>query len=132
MGTLYLVLNAHWSWSCAHPPWNKLRTLPSTKCSTLWVPAKSNFWANSRNSGFFATCYQNKTYTTTVSLAYVTQNQNKKKTRQSIHCEFCIYIFDNSFDHSKLMARLVRAEKMVLSGMVSARKIARMILIQNI
>ena len=30
------------------------------------------------------------------------------------------------------MVRLVRAEKMVLSGMVFARKIARMILIQNI
>ena len=33
---------------------------------------------------------------------------------------------------SKSMVRLVRAEKMVLSGLVSARKIARMILIQNI
>ena len=30
------------------------------------------------------------------------------------------------------MVRLVRAEKMVLSGMVFARKIARMILILNI
>ena len=30
------------------------------------------------------------------------------------------------------MVRLVRAEKMVLSGLVFARKIARMILIQNI
>ena len=29
------------------------------------------------------------------------------------------------------MVRLVRAEKMVLSGLVFARKIARMILIQN-
>ena len=33
---------------------------------------------------------------------------------------------------SKSMVRLVRAEKMVLSGLVFARKIARMILIQNI
>ena len=30
------------------------------------------------------------------------------------------------------MVRLVRAEKMVLSGLVFARKIVRMILIQNI
>ena len=30
------------------------------------------------------------------------------------------------------LVRLVRAEKMVLSGLVSAKKIARMILIQNI
>ena len=30
------------------------------------------------------------------------------------------------------MARLVRAEKMVLSGLVFARKIVKMILIQNI
>ena len=30
------------------------------------------------------------------------------------------------------MVRLVRAEKMVLSGLVFARKIARMILIHNI
>ena len=30
------------------------------------------------------------------------------------------------------MVRLVRAEKLVLSGLVFARKIARMILIQNI
>ena len=36
-------------------------------------------------------------------------------------------MFDNS--KSKSMVRLVRAEKMVLSGMVFARKIARMILI---
>ena len=53
-------------------------------------------------------------------------------TRQSKQCRFCIYIFDNSFDQSKSMVRLVRAEKMVLSGLVFARKIARMILIQNI
>ena len=51
-------------------------------------------------------------------------------TRQSKHCGFSIYISDNS--KSKSMVRLVRAEKMVLSGLVFARKIARMILIQNI
>ena len=33
---------------------------------------------------------------------------------------------------SKSMVRLVRAEKLVLPGLVFARKIARMILIQNI
>ena len=48
------------------------------------------------------------------------------------HCGFCIYVFDNSYDQSKSIVRLVRAEKMVLSGLVFARKIARMILIQNI
>ena len=53
-------------------------------------------------------------------------------TRQSKHCGFCIYIFDNSLDQSKSMVRLVTAEKLVLSGLVFARKIARMILIQNI
>ena len=52
------------------------------------------------------------------------------RTRQSKHCGFSIHIFDNS--KSKSMVRLVRAEKMVLSGLVFARKIARMILIQNI
>ena len=54
------------------------------------------------------------------------------KTRQSKQCGFCIYLFDNSFDQSKSMVRLVRAKKMVLSGLVFARKIARMILIQII
>ena len=54
----------------------------------------------------------------------------KQKTRQSKHCGFSIYIFDNS--KSKSMVRLVRAEKMVLSGLVFARKIARMVLIQNV
>ena len=39
----------------------------------------------------------------------------------------------NSADSaSKSMVKLVRAEKLVLSGLVFARKIARMILIQNI
>ena len=52
----------------------------------------------------------------------------RHKTRQSKQCGFSIYIFDNS----KSMVRLVRAERMVLSGLVFARKIARMILIQNI
>ena len=56
--------------------------------------------------------------------------QIKLKTRQSKQCGFSIYIFDNS--KSKSMVRLVRSEKMALSGLVFARKIARMILIQNI
>ena len=51
-------------------------------------------------------------------------------TRQSKQCGFSIHIFDNS--KSKSMVRLVRSEKMALSGLVFARKIARMILIQNI
>ena len=39
----------------------------------------------------------------------------------------------NSADSaSKSMVRLVRAEKLVLSALVFARKIARMVLIQNI
>ena len=53
-----------------------------------------------------------------------------RETRQSKQCGFSIYIFDNS--KSKSMVRLVRSEKMALSGLVFARKIARMILIQNI
>ena len=52
-----------------------------------------------------------------------------KGTRQSKQCGFSIYTFDNL--KSKSMVRLVRAE-MVLSGLVFARKIARMILNQNI
>ena len=55
---------------------------------------------------------------------------NTKTTRQSKHCGFSIYIFHNS--KSKLMVMLVRAKEMVLSGLVFARKIARMILIQII
>ena len=58
------------------------------------------------------------------------EGRRKRGTRQSKHCRFSIYIFDNS--KSKSMARLVRAEKMVLFRLVFARKIARMILIQNI
>ena len=57
-------------------------------------------------------------------------SDGKKKTRQSKQCGFSIYTFDNL--KSKSMVRLVRAEKMVLSGLVFARKIARMILVQNI
>ena len=50
-------------------------------------------------------------------------------TRQIKQGGFSIYIFDNS--KSKSMVRLVWTEKMVLCGLVFARKIARMILIQN-
>ena len=56
--------------------------------------------------------------------------KRQRQTRQSKPCGFSIYTFDNL--KSKSMVRLVRAEKMVLSGLVFARKIARMILIQNI
>ena len=45
--------------------------------------------------------------------------KTEKETRQSKHCGFCIYLFDNSFDQSKSMVRLVRAEKMVLSRLVT-------------
>ena len=58
------------------------------------------------------------------------KQQRYEKTRHSKQCGFSIYTFDNL--KSKSMVRLVRAEKMVLSGLVFARKIARMILIQNI
>ena len=50
--------------------------------------------------------------------------RNLKETRQSKQCGFSIYTFDNS--KSKSMIRLV------LSGLVFARKIARVILIQNV
>ena len=53
--------------------------------------------------------------------------QNQIQTRQSKQCGFSIYIFDNLKSKS-----MVRSEKMALSGLVFARKIARMILIQNI
>ena len=55
------------------------------------------------------------------------QRPKIKGTRQSKQCGFSIYTFDNL--KSKSMVRLVRAEKMVLSGLVFARKIARMIFI---
>ena len=55
------------------------------------------------------------------------QPEELSTTRQSKQCGFSIYIFDNS--KSKSMVRLVRSEKMALSGLVFARKIAR---IQNI
>ena len=48
-------------------------------------------------------------------------------TRQSKQCGFSIYIFDNLKSKS-----MVGSEKMALSGLVFARKIARMTLIQNI
>ena len=57
------------------------------------------------------------------------KTENLNKTRQSKQCGFSIYTFDNL--KSKLMVRLVRAEKMVLPGLVFARKKARMILIQS-
>ena len=70
-----------------------------------------------------------------VEIRYFHRHQKIKKqtgqiTRQSKQCGFSIYTFDNL--KSKSMVKLVRAEKMVLSGLIFARKIARMILIQNI
>ena len=53
--------------------------------------------------------------------------ENYDLTRQSKQCGFSIYIFDNSKSKS-----MVRSEKMALFGLVFARKISRMILIQNI
>ena len=61
---------------------------------------------------------------------YVLRHRIKQKTKQRKQCGFSIYTFDNL--KSKSMVRLVRAEKTVLSGLVFARKIARMILNQNI
>ena len=58
----------------------------------------------------------------------IEEKKNEEGPRQSKQCGFCIYIFDQS----KSMVRLVRAEKMVFTGLVFAGKIARMIFIQNI
>ena len=55
------------------------------------------------------------------------ESESMRKTRQSKQCGFSIYIFDYSKSKS-----MVRSEKMALSGLVFARKIARMILVQNI
>ena len=71
------------------------------------------------------TVWFGKTFAWFCSMLSLLRKQNI--TRQSKHCGFSIYIFDNS--KSKSMVRLVRAERMVLSGLVFARKIARMILI---
>ena len=56
-------------------------------------------------------------------------NTSKKKDKVNT-ADSAFIFFDNS--KSKSVVRLVRAEKMVLSGLVFARKRARMILIQNI
>ena len=56
-----------------------------------------------------------------------TERKKERETRQSKHCGFSFYIFDNSKSKS-----IVRSKKMALSGVVFARKIAKMILIQNI
>ena len=65
-----------------------------------------------------------------IKLLQISQNWLLYRTRESKQCGFSIYTFDNL--KSKSMLRLVRAEKMVMSGLVFARKIARMILIQII
>ena len=51
------------------------------------------------------------------------------RTRQSKHCGFSIYIFDNSksiMKKVKINGHVGQAKKMVLCGLVFARKIARM------
>ena len=84
---------------------------------------------------FFLTdhpCFQNRNEKNLLSQLGPISHRKSLETRQSKHYGFCIYIFDNSFDQSKSIVRLVRAEKMVFSGLVFAKKIARMILIQNV
>ena len=74
--------------------------------------------------------WRNQLYKIVVIFAFfgvICIQQDKVNTADS---EFIF--FDNSFDQSKSMVRLARAERMVLSGLVFARKIARMILIQII
>ena len=56
--------------------------------------------------------------------------QNIFKQDKVNNADSAFIFFDNL--KSKSMVRLVRSEKMALSGLVFARKIARMILIQNI
>ena len=78
---------------------------------------------------------ERKLFQTELAVIYIAQTMSNGKiwkTRQSKHCGFSIYIFDNSKSKSMVTVRLVRAEKMVLSDLVFARKIARKILIQNI
>ena len=55
------------------------------------------------------------------------QNEHKQDKVNTADSAFIFLIIQ-----SKSMVRLVRAEKMVLSGLVFAGKMARMILIQNI
>ena len=84
---------------------------------------------------FFLTdppCFQNRNEKNLLSQLGPISHRKSLETKQSKHCGFCIYIFDNSFDQSKSIVRLVRTEKMVLSGLVFARNIARKNLIQNI
>ena len=61
---------------------------------------------------------------------YLCGSKVDKVTTQSKQWGFSIYTFDNL--KSKSTVRLVREEKMVLSGLAFAGKIARVILNQNI
>ena len=90
--------------------------LPQVPLSDTREPNSERFWNPKKCKSVTTTMFGTMLY--------------KSKTRQSKHCVFSIYIFDIS--KSMSMVRLVRAEKMVLSGLVFARKIARMILIQNL
>ena len=64
------------------------------------------------------------------SLIYIGHEKKLVKQDKVNTADSSFIFFDNL--KSKSMVRLVRAEKMVLSGLVFARKIARMILIHNI
>ena len=88
---------------------------------TLWMEAAAAARGALRlpeAQGFPHTCAQ---------YSHIRNRQRLARTRQSKQCGFSIYIFENSKSKS-----MVRSEKMALSGLVFARKIARMILIQNI
>ena len=66
------------------------------------------------------------TYSALFNFIFIPKVSNKQDKVNSADSAFILLIM------SKSMVRLVRAEKMVLSALVFARKIARMILIQNI
>ena len=68
-----------------------------------------------------------RSFTLKLSILYANFVEKQDKVNNA---DSAFIFFDNS--KSKSMARLVRSEKMALSGLVFARKIARMILIQNI
>ena len=100
--------------------------------SLLWLLTRGGLWnwgVARQPCSFSDQQIQQQIQTNTFTTICTNTTAKQKQTRQSKHCGFCIYIFDNQ---SKSMVRLVRAEMMVLSGLVFARKIARMILIQNV
>ena len=104
------------------PPWFPLFQQPILCCVPLlgFMVSAPRFKIQSY-CPLFSLCWGRIRFTNHKKINYHT------KTRQSKQCGFSIYIFDNSKSKS-----MVRSEKMALSGLVFARKIARMILIQNI